>query len=117
MKLPYVRLFLLNILLFGLISCEDKSDRKPENLIEPVTFVKLLAEFQIMNTAINVEQDSAMAKTMRDSVLKYYDIELEQFYSSEKYYAKDGKEYQRMLNMAMDLLSEEQAIHIDKNKN
>lgn len=111
MKLPYVRLFLINVLFLMAFGCEESN--QPDDLIPSETFTSLLAEFQIMQTVLNTDSDTAMVKRMRDSVLSHYQISLNQFYESEKYYAKDGKTYQKMLDKAMDLLGEEQATHVD----
>lgn len=116
MKSLYVHLFLLSLLFLGLIQCQDSKHPKPKNLIEKDTFTSVLAEFQIINSANNSKETETLAKVMRDSVLSYYQISLQQFYDSEKYYSQDSKLYQTMLNKAMDKLNEEQAINVEAAK-
>lgn len=111
MKLPYVRLFLINLFFWLAVGCEESS--KPKALIPEETFTTLLAEFQIMQTVLNADSDTLMVKRMLDSVLSHYKISLPQFYESERFYAKDSRMYQKMLAKAMDLLGEEQAAHVD----
>jgi hypothetical protein len=91
--------------------CEESN--QPKDLIPTETFTSLLAEFQIIQSVLNADSDTVMIKRMYDSVLAHYQISLNQFYESEKFYAKDGKNYQKLLNDAMDLLGEEQATHVD----
>ena len=65
---------------------------------------------------MNSYNDTLLAIRVRDSILVNYQISLEQFYSSEKWYHNNIEEYQTILNQAMDVLSEEQTRLLDNKK-
>lgn len=99
-----------------MISCSEKGHEKPKNLIQEDTFISILAEFELINAQFNLTSDTLFATGARDSVLKTYHIELDQFYESEIYYHQNIILYQSLLNKAMDRLIEEQSQNFDKRK-
>lgn len=106
MKTPFFQILILFILSFS--ACNTNTPKSPENLIPQEKFTQLLAEFQLIQSTMNVYNDTLLAVQMRDSILKYYTISLDDFYASENYYHNDVNSYQDMLNKALDLLNEEQ---------
>lgn len=102
---------------FVMVSCSKNEAEKPINLIPEDTFITILAEFELINAQFNLTSDSLLATTTRDSVLKVYQIKLDQFYESEVYYHHDINKYQELLNKAMDKLIEEQSQIFERRKN
>ena len=107
-------LFLIPILILSLFQCEKVEVQPPKDLIPKETFVKLMAELQLVQVMYNLRMDTVRTVAIRDSVLRDYKIDLEQFYESEVYYHHDVVLYQKMLNDAMDMLNEEQSLLMDK---
>ncbi|NCP84422.1 MAG: DUF4296 domain-containing protein [Bacteroidetes bacterium] len=95
------------------ISCEKKTPKPPVDFIEKEKFTNLVIEFQLVQSMLNTYNDTLLAIQLRDSILANYQIKLQQFYDSEKWYHHNIEEYQKILNKAMDILSEEQTRLLD----
>lgn len=105
---------LILICLLGINSCSTQPKvEPPADLLEEETFVMVVAEFEIIQSLFNAYPDTARSVSARDSVLKFYNISLDQFYRSEAYYHEDVLKYQELLNKAMDKLNEDQSKLLD----
>ena len=105
-----------SLIAFLPISCSKETTKPPANLIDKETFSNLIIEFQLVQSLLNSYNDTLLVIRVRDSILVNYQISLEQFYSSEKWYHNNIEEYQAILNQAMDVLSEEQTRLLDNKK-
>jgi hypothetical protein len=114
-----MRFFLILLLPVYISSCASNSDATseiiPANVIDSLTFAKVLADMHIMDGGAKFQAfpDNRIAanKYSQDlGVLKKYNLDKAKFDSTLVYYSAHPDKFDRVYNKVLEILSEEQAL-------
>jgi peptide subunit release factor RF-3 len=103
--------FILLLLVFTIVSCDDSVIKKPENLIKEKQMIKMLVDIHLGEATYNhFRRDSIMKNNSSAnfyySVLDKYQIPDSVFEQSFIYYASVPKNFEKMYQKVMNELSE-----------
>lgn len=114
-----MKFFLALLPLVYIFSCTTNSDaineKMPENVIDSVTFAKVLADMHLVDAAAKFQAlpDNRVLSTKYAEnlgVLKNYNIDKAKFDSSMVYYSARPDLYDRVYSKVLEILSEKQAL-------
>ncbi len=114
-----MRFFLAFLLPVYIFSCTTNSDATsevvPQNVIDSVTFAKVLADMHIMDGGAKFQAfpDNRIAANKYSQnlgVLKKYHLDKAKFDSTMVYYSVHPDKFERVYNKVLQILSEEQAL-------
>ena len=114
-----MRFFLALLLPVYICSCTTNSDaindRMPENVIDSLTFAKVLADMHIADGAAKFQvlpDNRLVANKYAENlgVLKNYHIDKAKFDSSMVYYSAHPDKFDRVYTRVLEILSEKQAM-------
>ncbi|MFZ9846916.1 MAG: DUF4296 domain-containing protein [Flavobacteriales bacterium] len=114
-----MRFFLALLLPVYIFSCTTNSDATteviPQNVIDSVTFAKVLADMHIMDGGAKFQAfpDNRIAANKYSQnlgVLKKYHLDKAKFDSTMVYYSAHPDKFERVYNKVLQILSEEQAL-------
>jgi hypothetical protein len=114
-----MRFFLALLLPVYIFSCTTNSDATseviPQNVIDSVTFAKVLADMHIMDGGAKFQAfpDNRIAANKYSQnlgVLKKYHLDKAKFDSTMVYYSAHPDKFERLYNKVLQILSEEQAL-------
>ena len=114
-----MRFFLILLLPVYIYSCSSNSDATtdivPANVIDSVTFAKVLADMHIMDGGAKFQAfpDNRIAANKYSQnlgVLKKYHLDKAKFDSTLVYYSAHPDKFERLYNKVLEILSEEQAL-------
>lgn len=103
---------LIAVLLGGLHSCYNTSIKKPDHLIAPARFEKMMTDMYLVQAVeMGIVNKKEVLKSINQtdlyySVLKKYDVPDSVFIRSLIYYSSFPKEFEKMHNEIMDRLKE-----------
>lgn len=119
-----MRFFLALLLPVYIFSCTSNSDATmdiiPANVIDSLTFAKVLADMHIMDGGAKFQAfpDNRIAANKYSQnlgVLKKYNLDKAKFDSTLVYYSAHPDKFDRVYNKVLEILSEEQALlHVGK---
>jgi hypothetical protein len=90
---------------FFMVQCGDPN--KPRDLIPQDKYENLLVEFQLLKIYQSTYEDSAKTEELRRKILDHYNVTIDQFKRSNKYYEINHKKEHQRLKTALDHLNEE----------
>lgn len=110
-KLTHILLAIIAAMLLMLPGCNDKKQvlKKPQNLINRITLVNILAESYLIESTLqitvpdSVSKDELARRYYKDLFDRYH-ITNEQFEASVAYYVSDEKSAEKLLNDASALI-------------
>jgi len=114
-----MRFFLALLLPVYISSCASNSDATseiiPANVIDSLTFAKVLADMHIMDGGAKFQAfpDNRIAANKYSQnlgVLKKYNLDKAKFDSTLVYYSAHPDKFDRVYNKVLEILSEEQAL-------
>ncbi len=114
-----MRFFLAFLLPVYIFSCTTNSDATsevvPQNVIDSVTFAKVLADMHIIDGGAKFQAfpDNRIAANKYSQnlgVLKKYHLDKAKFDSTMVYYSVHPDKFERVYNKVLQILSEEQAL-------
>lgn len=114
-----MRFFLALLLPVYIFSCTSNSDATmdiiPANVIDSLTFAKVLADMHIMDGGAKFQAfpDNRIAANKYSQnlgVLKKYNLDKAKFDSTLVYYSAHPDKFDRVYNKVLEILSEEQAL-------
>lgn len=84
--------------MFTVLSCGNKAVEKPDNLIDEGTMVDILYDISIIQSAENINPGAFSEKNIKvnEVIYKKYKIDSLTFAKSNRYYAADPHEYQKI---------------------
>ncbi len=100
---------MLSVLCIPLLIAGCDNKEKPENLIDEETYIELIAELQVAESALEVSSDSLNAKQLIQRVMDRHEVTYRQFIDSHKYYSKDFQAQQKRIQKALDILQQKRA--------
>jgi len=98
---------LLFIIFAGFFLVQCRNSGKPKDLIPQEKYENLLVEFQLLKSYQNIYEDSLKTENLRRKILNHYNVTLDQFKRSNKYYELNHKKEHQRLKTALDHLNEE----------
>ena len=105
---PIWLLFLLPFLFLG---CNDEPVmEKPEDLIPEDAYIDLIAELQLIKSHYSAEPDEVDLDSLKQEIYQKYEINEEQFISSNRYYQQQVSAQINRIDQAMLRLQEEQTL-------
>jgi len=101
-----MRRIALILVLFTFFSCENKAVEKPENLIDRETMVDILYDLTIIQSAeiSNPGTFSQNEIKVDEVIYKKYKIDSLAFAQSNRYYASDAHNYQKLFQKVSEKL-------------
>lgn len=119
-------LYVTFILFLGIFSCTPKNYDKPKDLIGKSDMIEILTDLYISQQGLqmfpiqNEDQTLVLAKDAVD-ILNAYDVTINTFQESYKYYAMQPEDFKKMLDKVKknleDKLSDEEKERIKNQKN
>jgi len=88
----------------GLGCSGEEQSVPPDDLISELEYIRLIAEFEVINAYLNTTNDLKESKKKTDYVLKAYGISMDQFERSNAYYEKDIDSQIKRLDKALDII-------------
>jgi hypothetical protein len=93
---------------FAMISCNNNSVEKPNNLIGKEKMVDILYDMSVLEAIKNQNINGGIsAKVGNDYIYKKYKIDSTQFVKSNKYYASNIDDYKKMFDEVKARLTKE----------
>lgn len=94
-----------------MISCNSKAVEKPKNLISEDVMVDILYDLHVfnsikLNAISNANQDN---RSPADYIYQKYEVDSAQFASSDRYYAADIEEYEKLYQRVTSKITVEKA--------
>ncbi|MCB9426968.1 MAG: DUF4296 domain-containing protein [Flavobacteriales bacterium] len=91
--------------LFLVLSCAQKTSyEQPDNLIPRDKMVDILYDLSIFQSQVNHNRDPEFNKSIPTFLKNRHGVDSAQFVNSNKYYASQIEEYQKMYNEVYDSL-------------
>lgn len=104
-------IYILLLVVFAFVACEQEVIPKPENLIKEKQMIKMLVDIHLAEATFNkFRYDSAMVNSSTEdfyySVLDKYEVADSVFEKSFVYYASVPKNFEKMYRKVMNNLSQ-----------
>lgn len=98
----------LVFVLLTVLGCKDNTIEKPNNLIEKDKMIAILYDISLLDAIKSQGIQGGMTKKQENEYLyKKYNIDSAQFTNSNKFYASDIEEYQKMFETIKNRLTTE----------
>ncbi|NMM48603.1 DUF4296 domain-containing protein [Marinigracilibium pacificum] len=113
MKVSYI-LMTLSVLAF--ISCSEKENKKPDNLIDREKMISIQKELYLLDSEVNyvtgsVDSQRVVFEIYQDSIFEKFEVDSMTYFTSYQWYLENPDELKEVTNAVIDSLTlEEQKL-------
>lgn len=111
-----MKIHFLLVIVFSLVSCTHSVVEKPERLIDKEVMVDILCDIAILQSAENFNTALFSEKNIKinDLIYKRYNIDSVSFAQSNRYYAANPHQYQKMFKQVAEKIAQKKEALTEK---